>query len=493
MTTPSLEQQAILAAEGNLIVEACPGSGKTTTLAMLCRQLPQNGSRHLALAFGKANAEDFKRKLPYWIESGTCHSVCKMAIDASWTAKPKITPDKVKFILKDSFPAVPWGARANIQRLVSLMKQQPQWEFTEDEVETLADAQGITCETSCFSQSVKVLAVSDEDRTRIDFDDMLRFGALCENVKFPGFATVMVDEAQDTNGIQHEVLRKLANNANVRKDTSTMTMVGLTPAQQEVQSFLSPRFIFVGDPNQAIYAFRGADAQAMGALRDAFNCKTLPLSISWRCSTSVVWEANRILGEEVVQAAPSAPTGQVKTGLEKGVWPERGSAVLCRNNAPLVAYAFHLLKAGLPVRILGRDLGQGLLKVIEKWPPGQNLQLEVNRWFEKESHKCKTEKQHAALDDKFNCLRALLVASPTLSDLKQKIETLFVADADSASCVTLATGHRAKGREWPHVFILDRHLMPSKWATEPWEWVQEKNLHFVMVTRAKENLTYITS
>lgn len=461
MTTPSTEQQAILASMGNLIVEACPGSGKTTTLAMLCRTLPQTGARHLALAFGKANAEDFKKKLPYWIESGTCHSVCKTAIDRSWTVKPKVTPDKVKFLLKDSFVDVPWALRANIQRLVSLMKQQPQWEFTKDEAEQLADAQGITCETSCFAQSVAVLAASDEDRARIDFDDMLRFAALCEDVKFPTFATIMVDEAQDTNGIQLALLKKME----------------------------PTRLIIVGDPNQAIYAFRGADAQAMPSLREAFGCTTLPLNVSWRCASAIVEEANRILGENVVQAAPTAPAGAVTHGGK----PAIGAAVLCRNNAPLVAYAFKLLKAGVPVRILGRDLGQGLLRVVDKMTAGQNLQLEVNHWFEKESRKCKTGKQRDALEDKFNCLRALLAASPTLSDLKQKIETLFVADVDSSACVTLATGHRAKGREWPHVFILDRHLLPSKWATEPWERIQERNLHFVMVTRAKENLTYIMS
>jgi hypothetical protein len=43
------------------------------------------------------------------------------------------------------------------------------------------------------------------------------------------------------------------------------------------------------------------------------------------------------------------------------------------------------------------------------------------------------------------------------------------------------------------VYILDGHLMPSKWAKQPWQQVQEQNLRYVAVTRALDSLYFIES
>jgi superfamily I DNA/RNA helicase len=53
------------------------------------------------------------------------------------------------------------------------------------------------------------------------------------------------------------------------------------------------RLIAVGDPSQAIYGFRGADATAMTDMQREFNMTVLPLSVSYRCSQSVVKEAQK--------------------------------------------------------------------------------------------------------------------------------------------------------------------------------------------------------
>ena len=48
------------------------------------------------------------------------------------------------------------------------------------------------------------------------------------------------------------------------------------------------RLLVVGDDRQAIYKFRGADARAFDTLAERFGCTILPLSITYRCPTSVV-------------------------------------------------------------------------------------------------------------------------------------------------------------------------------------------------------------
>ncbi len=75
--------------------------------------------------------------------------------------------------------------------------------------------------------------------------------------------------------------------------------------------------------------------------------------------------------------------------------------------------------------------------------------------------------------------------------LIQAIEALF---ADSSKVLTLSTVHRAKGLEFPTVYLLDRaKYMPSSWAKQPWQQKQESHLQYVAITRAKERLIHINS
>jgi superfamily I DNA/RNA helicase len=56
-------------------------------------------------------------------------------------------------------------------------------------------------------------------------------------------------------------------------------------------------------------------------------------------------------------------------------------------------------------------------------------------------------------------------------------------------CLTLATAHKSKGREWKRVYILGAaKYMPSKWARKDWQQKQESNLIYVATTRAMSEL-----
>lgn len=55
--------------------------------------------------------------------------------------------------------------------------------------------------------------------------------------------------------------------------------------------------------------------------------------------------------------------------------------------------------------------------------------------------------------------------------------------------LTLCTAHRSKGREWDRVYLLGRNkYMPSRFARQDWQVLQEKNLCYVSVTRSKNEL-----
>ena len=57
----------------------------------------------------------------------------------------------------------------------------------------------------------------------------------------------------------------------------------------------------------------------------------------------------------------------------------------------------------------------------------------------------------------------------------------------------LSTIHKAKGLENERVFFLLPDIIPSKYATQPWQIEQEMNLKYVATTRAKHTLIKVYS
>ena len=79
-----------------------------------------------------------------------------------------------------------------------------------------------------------------------------------------------------------------------------------------------------------------------------------------------------------------------------------------------------------------------------------------------------------------------------LDDVRAFINNLFADEAQNV--LTLATYHRAKGREWPRVFLFEHgKRCPSRAARLPWQQQQERNLAYVAITRAKQTLAYVGS
>ncbi len=204
-----------------------------------------------------------------------------------------------------------------------------------------------------------------------------------------------------------------------------------------------------------------------------------------------------------IQAHPDAPEGSL-THLSSYT-PSTfvpGSAVLCRNTAPLVSFAYALLLRDVPCNILGRDIGAALTALVNRMYATSldDLSARLTAWKDREVSKAIAEDRSTErITDQYDCLvffiQALDERSRTIPDLISKIDLMFTDDAlNSSSRVTLSTVHKSKGLEYPDVFILDfEKYMPSKFAKQPWQLVQENNLIYVAVTRAKLNLYYIST
>lgn len=466
--------------DGNAIVVAVAGSGKSTTIVEANKRV--RGSS-IFLAFNKSIAEELKQR---GINARTFHSVCYGPVLKARGVQ-SVTADKVVTILRQQMDNEQREKYMNfVVKLIGLGRQLGIGAILPDDPKlwwNLAEHHDLHPDQdapSAFSAAEEDAYIAEgcqlasdmlfecNKAAMIDFDDML-YLAVKENISLPKYDFIFVDEAQDTNPIQREILRKMSKP--------------------------NTRIIAVGDPSQAIYGFRGADSQSMGLLQEEFNCKELPLSISYRCAASVVKYAQQWVSH--IEPSDTAPEGIVGTVAE---WNcnsfSAGDLVVCRTTAPLMSLAYKMLRNHKPVTVLGREIGAGIKSLINKLQArGIDAMLEkLDKWETRELAKLKSEQEQkrAAITDKADTVRILATGlqenERTIPSLLRVIDSLFT---DKAGATILCTIHKSKGLESNRVWWLNRKDCPAKWVTKDWQYQQEINLCYVATTRAKSELYFI--
>jgi superfamily I DNA/RNA helicase len=170
---------------------------------------------------------------------------------------------------------------------------------------------------------------------------------------------------------------------------------------------------------------------------------------------------------------------------------------VCRTTKPLISLAFKAMRQRIPVKILGREIGQGLKTLIGKMRANDvdDLVVKLEAWAAREIDKAIAKQLDAKVDqlqDKLDAILCLVDGLPetarTIPDLLECIEGLF---NNNVQALTLSTIHKAKGMEADRVWWLNSSLCPSKWAKQDWQKTQEINLCYVAITRAKTALLYI--
>lgn len=292
-------------------------------------------------------------------------------------------------------------------------------------------------------------------------------------------------------------------------------------AQQAFAKRAGRRLVLCGDPNQSIYGFAGADSDSMPRLlrelEAARGCVELPLTVTRRCGKAIVEEAKRYVPE--FEAHESNPDGKVEEALypmqqrvgpggkrewyeipyEKTYMPlvREGDMILCRANAPLVNQCFCFLKRGQRAFVQGRKIGESLLVLMEKLEPTSlaDLIVKVTDWQMAEvakemAQRNPSENKVQALNDRAECLLAFAKGASTLSDIQSKINSVF-SDATNGPGIKLSSIHKSKGLEARRVFYIQGFGRPMEMIKTEWERQQERNLAYVAITRAIEELYYV--
>ncbi len=244
----------------------------------------------------------------------------------------------------------------------------------------------------------------------------------------------------------------------------------------------------------SIMSFAGADIHSTERLVAKFPGSCLPLNVCYRCGTDIVKYAQTIYPK--ILPFHGNDTGLVDRPEELDWEMKDGSMVLSRRNANLIKPCFAFLRRGRKAIIKGKDIGAGLMKLIDGLKAKDitdlidKIEIHKDKRIEKLTNE-KDVKQSMIerVQDECACVTEIALGCKNIDEVKGRIDMIF---DEKTQGITLSSIHRSKGLEANQVTIIDyNRVRLCNERMTPEDHCQEKNLEFVGVTRAKKILHLI--
>ncbi|MBW7899871.1 MAG: UvrD-helicase domain-containing protein [Rhodocyclaceae bacterium] len=514
------DQARAAATDGPLIVAAGPGSGKTRMLthrlAHLILERGEPAASCLAITFTRRAAEELRERLAALLPAGsgecaihTFHSLGLAFLHAEAAAAGlpadfRIADERERAALLAADLGVGTARAARLLKAVSLAKRTGAVPADEETAAALAACRRL-----------------GQAGHWLDFDDLVGLPVeILENDPAVAarwrqrFRHICVDEFQDLDARQYRLLQLIA------------------PPAADVCA--------IGDPNQAIYGFRGADATLFARFAEDFSgARTLRLGRNYRSTGSIVGAAAQVIGSGTpddatrplldpltlhVAADERAEVDFVAATIEsllgghdmlaanrKGAAGKNAErplgfadfAVLYRTDAQAAVLREALDRAGIPhgksspAPIAGQPLVDALLDALAQQdaeaaaaPLPARLAAAADRL-----RPAQDAAGQAALAEAHRWLAAL--ADGDEAQLRERIALCTEADFWDARAdrVSLLTMHAAKGLEFPVVFVIgvEDGLTPLSWGAADTDdddgtADEERRLFYVALTRARDRL-----
>jgi DNA helicase-2/ATP-dependent DNA helicase PcrA len=540
------QRLAVTSAAAPLCILAAAGAGKTRVLTRRIAYRAVRGtadpSHVLALTFTRKAAVEMGDRLRRLglrdrVATGTFHAMASAQLRRWWADRGQAAPallDRKGRLLGPLAAARPGLAGIAVAEIAGHIEWAKARLVAPDDFETAARSAGRALPVPGSELASIYERYEHEKRRRglVDFDDLL---GRCADVieQDSAFAAaqrwrwrhVFVDEFQDVNPLQHRLLLAWLGDA-----------VDLC---------------IVGDPNQAIYGWNGADPGLLdGVSRRWPSTGVVRLDANHRCSPQIVAAAAAVLGRDGATFVSSRADGPEVTSRAwssdaaeaAGVaaelrrthdlgTPWSACAVLVRTNAQAVALAEACRAAAVPVRtpggsaLLDRPVARQALEELRRRPsvPVRTAAADLDQWAtlgattaiaadrvraggivrpedggEDGGEAGGNDAEHrsvlAALADLAR-QAARLDETMTVGAWLAWLPSALGRDADNADsaggeAVTVCSFHRAKGLEWSAVWVcgLEDGLVPIGRATTPAAEAEERRLLYVALTRARDEL-----
>ena len=437
-----------------LRIIAFAGTGKTTTLIEYAKARPH--LRFLYLAFNKSVQLEADRKFPGNVICKTSHSLAFRNVGYRYRHKivTGIKAFTVRETLKlNSYEEAKFAIDTLLKYLGSINR-----EISRDHVPKGALSFYRTRRTP-MPDIVKLandlwnrMCDPEDDSLGMLHDGYLKLYQLSNPVL--SFDVIMIDEGQDLNPCQ--------------------AYIGL---KQNVAR------IIAGDSHQQIYAFRGAK----DFMRRVKATRTLYLTQSFRFGPNVAKLANMILSFFKDEEHPVAGLRKKNRDLSK-----QRRTIIARSNAFVFKKAVQLYNKK-KIGFVGGIQGYRLQTMADLHHLRAKQPEKINTPFLRAFKRFRDVLEYGKIAEDVEIMSACAVVEEFESRIPSLIEKIKAAATNEEDAdIILTTAHKAKGLEWDNVELcddftdlMDRNGKPvSRKSVE----VDEINLIYVAVTRARENL-----
>lgn len=261
------QQQALSATDPQIMVAAGPGTGKTFVLVARLKSLLARGippQKIAAITFTIKASTEIKQRLaqnhptPPPIFTGTFHAFCLHWLRHVQPSLTVIADESRQLIIKQLFPALDSKDHHQVRTeiisyfhfLATSSHQPPTTVAVKNYLKHLEKAVAIDLDA--------IIPTFLRCLTDQDFSNMLR-----RNI-----AVLLIDEFQDVNQSQYDLVRFLAKWAEV---------------------------FIIGDPDQAIYGFRGSDLNFFFRFGQELHARTIYLEKNYRSGPTIVQAAATLI------------------------------------------------------------------------------------------------------------------------------------------------------------------------------------------------------
>ncbi|HUS25957.1 MAG TPA: ATP-dependent helicase [Nevskiaceae bacterium] len=507
--------RAVEAPNGPVLIVAGPGTGKTKTLVARITHLIEQGipaEDILALTFTNKAAREMRERVgSTGAQITTFHALCNSILT-------KLDGKKPLFV-----------AEAERQQIIRTLKKSQELKglSVRELGLQISRAKNSTQASNDPALAKLITAYNAELQARnlCDFDDLLLrlYDHLQGAMPNTTYQAILVDEFQDTNGLQYELLKLLNSTDNL---------------------------FVIGDPKQSIYGFRGASAGVFDRFKtDWPNATEIALTINYRSAPDIVALGNAIFSNATQLTPHQTQLGHVQVmqllseysearwiiaQVERAIGGStmlkgsehhaqdtgctfRDFAVLYRSHATAKPLQRLLDESGIPFQVAGEgtpyqrpDIAR-ILNALS-YIAGKIEQPQLSGLTTTQAQilldPLKTTQQtlpdlvqtivkvlNVATDDNRQDLQQLLNSLIRFKDAAAYLEYVqTIAEQEFydplADAVTLLTIHAAKGLEFKHVFVIGANegLLPHYRPGQQPNIDEERRLFYVAVTRAKQNL-----
>jgi hypothetical protein len=455
------QQQAIdqFRKGGSLKINAYAGTGKTSTLELLAHSTPRGGQY---IAFNRDIVRDAKERFPSSVNCATTHGLAFKATPSGYKNNTEKMTKRVsanhlaemlnlkRWQIDGQHTLQPRSQGYLILATLRRFMQSADADLTAQHVprhgSLLAAPEATMKAVTEFAlhgaKHVWTRMRTEKDSMPLGHDGYLKLWAMSDPIIAADF--ILLDEAQDTNPVVLEVLRK-----------------------QQAQ------MIYVGDKYQQIYEWRGA----VNAMEKIETDGATYLTMSFRFGPAIAEAASKLLIMLGEKRLVNSRIGHVSP-----------RTILARTNASTIAAIIECLDAGKkPHLVGGTDEVMEMLRGVQDLKEGKQSTVPdffgFDKWEQVVEFTKSGEGDH-------------LLSFVNLVEARGERQLMWALNRtvdEERSDLIISTAHKAKGREWKTVRLMDDFLrsQPKKQKSDK---VQSANGHdpaevrlfYVALTRAKE-------